>query len=57
MILVLAGEDDLTGLPASLVSAAARTDADPGLQGKHGITLSRSTIELFLQFSARDDLR
>ncbi len=56
-MLVLAGGDDLAGLPAQLVSAAARTAADRGLQGKHGITLSRSSIEPFLQFSARRDLR
>jgi peptidyl-dipeptidase Dcp len=56
-LLVLAAKDDLAGLPASLVSAAARTAADRGLPGKHGITLSRSSIEPFLQFSARRDLR
>ncbi len=56
-MLVLAGGDDLAGLPAQLVSAAARTAADRGLHGKHGITLSRSSIEPFLQFSARRDLR
>jgi len=56
-VLVLAAKDDLAGLPASLVSAAARTAADRGLPGKHGITLSRSSIAPFLQFSARRDLR
>jgi len=56
-MLVLAGQDDLAGLPASLVSAAARTAADRGLPGMHGITLSRSSIEPFLQFSVRRDLR
>ncbi|HEX3495355.1 MAG TPA: M3 family metallopeptidase, partial [Methylocella sp.] len=55
-VLVLAA-DDLAGLPASLVSAAARTAADHGLPGKHGITLSRSSVAPFLQFSARRDLR
>ena len=34
-----------------------RTATDRGLPGKHGITLSRSSIEPFLQFSARRDLR
>lgn len=52
-MLVLAGQDDLAGLPTSLVSAAARTAADSGLPGMHGITLSRSSIEPFLQFSVR----
>ncbi|MGH6836393.1 MAG: M3 family metallopeptidase [Methylocella sp.] len=56
-VLVLAGQDDLAGLPASVISAAARTAADRGLSGRHGITLSRSSIEPFLQFSARRDLR
>ena len=56
-VLVLAAKDDLAGLPASLVSAAAQTAADRGLPGKHGITLSRSSIAPFLQFSARRDLR
>jgi peptidyl-dipeptidase Dcp len=56
-VLVLAATDDLAGLPASLVSAAARTAADRGLPGKHGITLSRSSVAPFLQFSARRDLR
>ncbi|HUB64258.1 MAG TPA: M3 family metallopeptidase [Methylocella sp.] len=56
-LLVLTEEDDLAGLPASLLSAAARTAADRGLPGMHGITLSRSSIEPFLQFSARRDLR
>jgi peptidyl-dipeptidase Dcp len=59
--LVLEGERDLAGLPASLRAAAARAaaDMDPkgGLKGKHVITLSRSSIEPFLQFSARRDLR
>lgn len=56
-MLILAAKDDLAGLPASLVSAAAWTAADRGLPGKHAITLSRSSIEPFLQFSARRDLR
>ncbi len=56
-ILLLDTEDDLAGLPASFVSAAARTAADRGLAGKHAVTLSRSSIEPFLQFSARRDLR
>jgi peptidyl-dipeptidase Dcp len=56
-MLVLEGPDDLAGLPESLVAAAAGTAADRGLPGKHVITLARSSIELFLQFSARRDLR
>ena len=56
-MLVLVDRDDLAGLPAQLVSSAARAAADRGFPGKHGITLSRSSIEPFLQFSARRDLR
>jgi peptidyl-dipeptidase Dcp len=55
--LVLDGERDLDGLPPSLRAAAARAAADMGLKGKHVITLSRSSVEPFLQFSARRDLR
>ena len=55
--LVLDGEDDLAGLP-DFVRAAARAAAEErGLAGKHVITLSRSSVEPFLQFSARRDLR
>jgi peptidyl-dipeptidase Dcp len=50
--LVLEGEQDLAGLPGWLRDAAARAAADRGLAGKHVITLSRSSIEPFLQFSA-----
>jgi peptidyl-dipeptidase Dcp len=55
--LVLESEDDLAGLPDFVRHAAARAAADHGLPGKHVITLSRSSIEPFLQFSERRDLR
>jgi peptidyl-dipeptidase Dcp len=55
--LVLEGEQDLAGLPDSLRAASARAAADMGMAGKHVITLSRSSVEPFLQFSARRDLR
>jgi peptidyl-dipeptidase Dcp len=55
--LELDGEEDLAGLP-DFVRAAARAAADErGLAGKHVITISRSSVEPFLQFSARRDLR
>jgi len=55
--LVLDGEDDLVGLP-DFVRAAARAAAEErGLAGKHAVTTSRSSVEPFLQFSARRDLR
>jgi peptidyl-dipeptidase Dcp len=55
--LVLDGEADLAGLPSFLIEAAAQAAEDAGLEGKHVITLSRSSIEPFLQFSSRRDLR
>jgi peptidyl-dipeptidase Dcp len=55
--LVLESEDDLAGLPVFARDAAARTAADLGLKGKFVITLARSSIEPFLQFSTRRDLR
>jgi peptidyl-dipeptidase Dcp len=50
------GEDDLAGLP-DFARAAARGDAEErGLSG-HAVTLSRSSVEPFLQFSGRRELR
>jgi peptidyl-dipeptidase Dcp len=48
--------DDLAGLPADLVAAAAQAAKERGLDG-HVVTLSRSLIVPFLQFSPRRDLR
>jgi peptidyl-dipeptidase Dcp len=50
------GPEDLDGLPQFVVDAAAQAAADRGLEG-HVVTLSRSLIVPFLQFSARRDLR
>jgi peptidyl-dipeptidase Dcp len=55
--LVLESEDDLAGLPDFVRDAAAEAAAERGVAGKHVITLSRSLIEPFLQFSSRRDLR
>lgn len=55
--LVLEGEADLAGLPDFVRAAAKRAGDDLGHPGKHVITLSRSSIETFLQFSTRRDLR
>ena len=55
--LVLNGEQDLAGLPDFVRAAALRTGSDLGLASKHVVTLARSSIEPFLQFSARRDLR
>ena len=55
--LVLDGEEDLKGLPAFVRQAAAQAARDRGLPGKSVITLSRASIEPFLEFSERRDLR
>jgi peptidyl-dipeptidase Dcp len=55
--LVLDGEADLAGLPAFLREAAAHAAEERGFKGRHVITLSRSSIEPFLTFSKRRDLR
>ncbi|HTZ37076.1 MAG TPA: M3 family metallopeptidase, partial [Stellaceae bacterium] len=48
---------DLEGLPVFAREAAAAAAAERGLDGRYVITLSRSSIEPFLTFSARRDLR
>ncbi|MEM7290995.1 MAG: M3 family metallopeptidase, partial [Pseudomonadota bacterium] len=55
--LVLMTQADLAGLPDFLIAAAASAAEERGHGGKHVITLSRSLIEPFLQFSDRRDLR
>lgn len=55
--LALEGEADLAGLPPELRDAAAKAAADRGLAGQYVVTLGRSSVEPFLQFSARRDLR
>src|ERR1700722_12166869 len=55
--LMLLDEPDLEGLPDFFIASAARAAADRGHPGKYAITLSRSSVEPFLQFSARRDLR
>jgi len=56
-MLVLEREDDLAGIPDFLRAAAKQAGEERGHPGKHVITLGRSSIEPFLQFSARRDLR
>lgn len=55
--MVLEGPEDLVGLSAEFLDSAARTAAERGHPGKHVVTLSRSSMEPFLQYSARRDLR
>ena len=55
--LMLLDEPDLEGLPDFFIASATRAAADRGHPGKYAVTLSRSSVEPFLQFSARRDLR
>lgn len=55
--LVLDTEEDRAGLPDFLLAAASEAARERGLEGKHVITLSRSSIEPFLQFSTNRRLR
>lgn len=48
---------DLAGLPDSVRAAAAQAAKERGLDGRWVITLSRSSVEPFLTFAARRDLR
>ncbi|WP_315772385.1 MULTISPECIES: M3 family metallopeptidase [unclassified Bradyrhizobium] len=51
------GEDDRAGLSESFVAAAKAAADERGMPGKAIVTLSRSSVEPFLQSSARRDLR
>jgi peptidyl-dipeptidase Dcp len=55
--LVLEGEADMAGLSEGARAAAKAAAEERGLPGKHAITLARSSVEPFLQSSARRDLR
>lgn len=55
--LVLDQEEDLRGLPPAVRQAAAQAAAERGCSGKYVITLSRASMEPFLEFSERRDLR
>jgi peptidyl-dipeptidase Dcp len=55
--LPLEGEADLAGLPDFMRTAAQAAAEERGMAGKHVITLSRSSLEPFLQASQRRDLR
>jgi len=50
-------EGDLAGLPDFARAAAQAAAEERGHSGKYVITLARSSVETFLQFSARRDLR
>jgi peptidyl-dipeptidase Dcp len=54
---VLRDAADLAGLPQSVRDAAARAAASKNLQGSWVITNTRSSVEPFLTYSTRRDLR
>jgi peptidyl-dipeptidase Dcp len=56
-VLVLESESDLTGLPQSLRDAAAAAATAKGQPGKGVITNTRSSVDPFLTYSDRRDLR
>jgi len=56
-VLFLEGERDLAGLPDSLRSAAAAAAESRGKQGQWAIVNTRSSMEPFLLYSDRRDLR
>ena len=51
------GEDDLDGLPDFARGVAAEAAKERGLEGRFVVTLARSSVEPFLTFAARRDLR
>ncbi len=55
--LLLLEESDLDGLSEGFRATAAALAAGRGSNGKYGVSLSRSSVEVFLQSSARRDLR
>ncbi|MEO0481352.1 MAG: M3 family metallopeptidase [Planctomycetota bacterium] len=55
--LVLESDEDRAGLPEFAIVAAAQAASDRGMDGKHVVTLARSSFEPFMTFSTRRDLR
>jgi peptidyl-dipeptidase Dcp len=56
-VLLLEKEADLAGLPESVRAGAAAAAETRGAKGKWAITNTRSSVEPFLTYSTRDDLR
>ena len=56
-LLVLESPEDLAGLPADLVEAAAAAARKRGMDGRWVIANTRSSMDPFITFSARRDLR
>lgn len=56
-MVVIEKEADLEGLPDSIRSGAAAAAKAKGMEGKWVVSNTRSSIEPFLKYSTRDDLR
>ncbi|AKJ06294.1 peptidyl-dipeptidase Dcp [Archangium gephyra] len=56
-VVVLESEADLAGLPDSVRAGAAAAAEARGMKGKWAVTNTRSSMEPFLTYSARRDLR
>ncbi len=56
-ILIIENEDDLEGLPANVINAAAEEASSQDLEGKWVFTLANPSWIPFLQFSERRELR
>jgi peptidyl-dipeptidase Dcp len=55
--LVIEKQEDLAGLPPSVITAAAEAAKAKGLEGKWVFTLHKPSLIPFLQYSAKRDLR
>ncbi|MEA2903436.1 MAG: peptidyl-dipeptidase Dcp [Alphaproteobacteria bacterium] len=55
--LVLETEEDRAGLPDFVLQSARGAATERGMTGRYVVTLGRSSVEPFLQFSSRRDLR
>ncbi|MGM0466953.1 MAG: M3 family metallopeptidase [Acidobacteriota bacterium] len=55
--LVIENEDDLAGLPQSVIDGASKAAQDRDYEGKWVFTLHRSSITPFLTYSEKRDLR
>lgn len=56
-VFITLGDDELTGLPKFVVTAAKQAAIERGMSDSYVITLSRSLVVPFLTFSDRRDLR
>lgn len=55
--LIIDKQEDLSGLPETLISTAAETAKEAGMEGKWMFTLHNPSVMPFLQYSDKRDLR